>query len=331
LKPGKGPPRLAYLQYNSNVAGRIAQLGIQLVHFHSGVYNFGNRFVLFSLSRQLRKRRIRSVWTTHGTVSPLIKGYCGPKNPFWVKLLLFPSGWLGKFNQIQNTECEILVSQYDKHTMSRAWFPLKKKFSQIYHSTIDKIHVGREAGHKKILNVGYISFIKRQDLIVRAFLEISNRHPDWELYFAGHDADDGCRQVIDQMIADSPIADKIHFLGPRTDVSSLMQTCGIYVTASDFEGMPLAPQEAMHHGCPILASDIPAHKELLDSPGSGMLFRQNDVGDLATKLELAIQDTDLRNSLGRHAKASVVSRGMTKVAMLEKHLILYQKILVSSL
>jgi glycosyltransferase involved in cell wall biosynthesis len=329
--PPGGPPRLQYLKYACTVANQIAAQHIDLAHFHSGIYNFGNRFFGYSLPRLLRKRGIRNVWTTHGTVPPLLKGYCDPERGQWIKIMLFPSGWLGKLNQIENVECEILVSQRDMLRMQHIWFPLKKKCAQIYHSTIDEIHVGREADHKKILNVGYISFIKRQDLIVRAFLEISNRHPDWELYFAGHDADDGCRQVIDQMIADSPITDKIHFLGPRTDVSSLMQTCGIYVTASDFEGMPLAPQEAMHHGCPILASDIPAHKELLDSPGSGILFRQNDAGDLAAKLDQLIQDTNLRDTLGRQAKASVVARGMTKAAMLEKHSILYQKILSSSL
>lgn len=331
--PPGGPPRLRYLKYADKLTSQIAAEGIDLAHFHSGIYNFGNRFWGYSLPRLLGKRGIRSLWTTHGTVPPLLKGYCGPQRGKWMKILLFPSGWLGKLNQIQNVEYEILVSQRDMLRMRHIWFPLRNKCTQIYHSTIDETHVDGmgKAGPKAILNVGYISFIKRQDLIVRAFLELSNKYPDWELYFAGHDTGDGCREVIDKMIGDSPLGHKIHFLGPRTDVGSLMQTCGIYVTASDFEGLPLAPQEAMHYGCPILASAIPAHQELLDTPGSGVLFRQNDAADLAAKLELLIEDTGLRNALGRKAKASVVGRGMTKAAMLEKHSILYQQILGSSL
>lgn len=329
--PPGGPPRLDYLKYANSVADQIAAQHIDLAHFHSGFYNFGNRFYGFSLPRLLRKRGIRSVWTTHSNVPPLLKGYCGSQRSQWIKILLFPLGWLGKLNQIQNVEREILVSKRDMLRTQKIWFPLKSKCIQIYHATIDKVKVNQIFSYKKILNVGYISFIKRQDLIAKAFLEISNKYPEWELYFVGHDADDGCREVIELLIADSSIASRIHFLGSRNDVGSLMQICGIYVTASDFEGLPLAPQEAMHFSCPILASDIPAHKELLDSPGSGILFRQNDAGDLATKLELLIQDTDLRNALGRQAKESVVSRGMTKAAMLEKHSILYQQILSSSL
>ena len=329
--PPGGPPRLKYLKYACMIADQIAAHHIDLAHFHSGIYNFGNRFFGFSLPRLLRKRGILNTWTTHGTVPPLLKGYCDPQRSQWIKILLFPSGWLGKLNQIQNVEREILVSQRDMIRMQHIWFPYKKKYAQIYHSTIDEINIGRETNHKTILNVGYISFIKRQDLIVRAFLEISNSYPDWELYFAGYDANDGCRQVIDQMIADSPNGDKIHFLGSRNDVGSLMQTCGIYVTASDFEGFPLAPQEAMHSRCPILASDIPAHKELLDSPGSGILFRQNDAADLATKLDQLIQDANLRHTLGRQAKSSVMNRGMTMQAMLDKHSTLYNEILNTNL
>jgi glycosyltransferase involved in cell wall biosynthesis len=329
--PPGGPPRLKYLKYSEKLADQIAKQKITLAHFHSGFYNFGNRFLGFSLPRLLRRRGIRSVWTTHSTVPPLLNGYCGPQRRQWMKILLFPSGWLGKLCQIKNVEYEILVSQRDMLRMQKIWFPLKSKCKQIYHSTIDEMNLGQETDHKTILNVGYISFIKRQDLIVQAFLGISDRYPDWELYFAGHDTNDGCRQIIDQLIANSPNGNKIHFLGSRNDIGSLIQKCGIYVTASDFEGLPLAPQEAMHYGRPVLTSDIPAHKELLESPGSGILFRQNDSADLATKLDSLIQDSSLRKALGRQAKASVVDRGMTKVAMLEKHSLLYQKILTNSL
>jgi len=329
-KPGKGPPRLESLRYVSEVAGHIARQGIELVHFHTGFYNFGNRFCGFSLARQLHKRGIPSVWTTHGIFS-LLKGYCGPKQSLLAKLLLFPSAWLGKFNQLLHTKREIQVSRFDLQTMRRVWFPLRGKCIQMYHSKLDVEDFGVGTRTKVILNVGYVSFNKRQDLLAQAFLTISADHPDWELHYVGHNAGDGCREWIDRLIETSPAKRRIHFHGSRNDVGSFMQTCGIYVTASDFEGLPLAPQEAMHYGCPIIASDIPAHKELFDSAGSGVLFRQGDAADLAAKLDGLLRDADLRDKLGRQAQAAVLERGMTKAAMLEKHANLYHHILTHSL
>jgi glycosyltransferase involved in cell wall biosynthesis len=324
-KPGKGPPRLEYLKYASHVAEKISQLGIQLVHFHAGCFNFGNRTVGFSLSRQLRKRGVPSVWTTHGF--SLLKGYCGPNQSALVKMLLFSSAWLGKFNQLQHTECEILVSQFDLQMMRRVWFPLRSKCIQMYHSKLDVTDADGGKQTKTILSVGYISFNKRQELLAQAFLEIAANYPDWELHFLGHNGGDGCQELIERLIETSPAGNRIHFLGSHNDVGPYLQACGIYVTASDFEGLPLAPQEAMHYGCPVIASDIPAHKELLDSTGSGVLFRQGDAADLTAKLEHLLRDADLRAQIGRQAQAAVVERGMTKPAMLAKHSNLYQDIL----
>ncbi len=62
----------------------------------------------------------------------------------------------------------------------------------------------------------------------------------------------------------------IHFTGflPSTSVWALMKKASVFVSLSVYEGCPNAVMEAMACGCPLVLSDIPAHRELLDETGA---------------------------------------------------------------
>ena len=61
------------------------------------------------------------------------------------------------------------------------------------------------------------------------------------------------------------------FPGEILDASRLFHAFDVYVTSSAREGMPLAVLEAMALGVPVVASDIPAHRELLGSASPGLV------------------------------------------------------------
>ena len=64
----------------------------------------------------------------------------------------------------------------------------------------------------------------------------------------------------------------VRLLGPVSDSSvwSLMKKANLFVSLSAFEGCPNTVLEAMASGCPIVVSDIPSHREILDE--SSALF-----------------------------------------------------------
>lgn len=55
----------------------------------------------------------------------------------------------------------------------------------------------------------------------------------------------------------------VHFAGTIRDAARLLRAFDVYATASAKEGLPIAVLEAMALARPIVASDIPAHRELL--------------------------------------------------------------------
>jgi glycosyltransferase involved in cell wall biosynthesis len=66
------------------------------------------------------------------------------------------------------------------------------------------------------------------------------------------------------------LEDRIVLPGFVDDVWSWMKRARVFVSASWFEGMPNAVMEAMACGCPLVLSDIPMHREIVDE--SGALF-----------------------------------------------------------
>ena len=67
------------------------------------------------------------------------------------------------------------------------------------------------------------------------------------------------------------LAHRVQWLGWRDDMDAFYRGIGVYVTMSRKEGMPYAVLDAMAYGCPTVASDIPAHRELLGGKPWGVL------------------------------------------------------------
>ena len=71
------------------------------------------------------------------------------------------------------------------------------------------------------------------------------------------------------------------------------------------EGFGLPAVEAAACGALLVLSDLPAHRETLE--GAAIFVSPRDVGGLAHALVQALDETGLRASLGRRARAAVAS------------------------
>jgi glycosyltransferase involved in cell wall biosynthesis len=310
------------------LARNITAAGVELAHFHLGAnFAWGNRFVGQCPIPHLARLGVPTVTTVHMAVG-LFHGFCGPQQPWWFKAALLPLAWAGKLHQLARVSREIVVSQADYVRLRRWYWPARKKFIRIYHSRLDAASPGPAPGARQsiILNVGHVAERKGQPILAEAFAAIASRHPRWRLWLAGHVAEEAARHRIAAATARCPTPDRISLLGERDDTAELMQRAGVYVQPSLHEGLPLALQEALFHGCACVATRIPGNTELLENGTRGLLVPPGEVEQLAQALDQLLSDSRLQQRLATGGRDAIVSKGMTAPHMVEQHLRLYDSV-----
>lgn len=98
------------------------------------------------------------------------------------------------------------------------------------------------------------------------------------------------------------IADRVHFLGKRSDIPEVLNSLDVFVLSSLREGSPISVVEAMMMGVPALLSDIPALREISNEGEHAVLFQTGDADDLATKLIGLVNDSGERTRLAANAR-----------------------------
>lgn len=90
----------------------------------------------------------------------------------------------------------------------------------------------------------------------------------------------------------------IEWLGPRTDVAAVLAASHIVVLPSYREGLPKSLLEALAAARPIVATDVPGCREVVQPGVNGLLVPARDVVALAEALDVLIRDRALRQRFG---------------------------------
>lgn len=94
--------------------------------------------------------------------------------------------------------------------------------------------------------------------------------------------------------------ERVKFLGYRKDVDAIMKASDLFLFASFREGLPLAMQESMYFGLPVVCSNIRGNRDLIDQGKGGFLV--NDITNhklYATAVE-EIFERGLEKKMGEH-------------------------------
>jgi glycosyltransferase involved in cell wall biosynthesis len=94
----------------------------------------------------------------------------------------------------------------------------------------------------------------------------------------------------------------IYFLGNRNDAKEILKISDIFVMPTLAEGMSIAILEAMASGLPIITTNIPANKVLIQDKETGILVSPKNAPEIAEKISILVNDADLRQKMGHAAK-----------------------------
>lgn len=147
-----------------------------------------------------------------------------------------------------------------------------------------------------ILNVGRQEHQKGQRYLLEAAASLLPRHDRLRILIAGREGH--ATPELERMMARLGLAPRVVFLGYRTDVPDLLAAADIFVFPSLFEGLGGSALEAMAMGLPVVASDIPALREVVEDGSSGILVAPGSSDSLARALDRLVQDPGLRIRMG---------------------------------
>ncbi|TCS71932.1 glycosyltransferase involved in cell wall biosynthesis [Sulfuritortus calidifontis] len=167
-------------------------------------------------------------------------------------------------------------------------------------------HLGVTADCVAIGMVGRLWHQKNPDCFVRAAIRLLRSGHDQARFFLIGDGE--LRPSLEARLQEVGCADRIRILGWQDDVAGLLAGLDIFVLPSRWEGLSLAILEAMSSGLPVVVSDIPGNRDLVNVGVDGYVFRPDDDADLAAKLASLIADADLRRRFGTNGRRKVTDR-----------------------
>ncbi len=163
-------------------------------------------------------------------------------------------------------------------------------------SFIRKRYVGER--EKKVVMVARFHSNKNHAMVMEAFKAATeDKHRDYSLVFYGDGPERGKLQRLANTLG---IEDRVIFEGNVTHVAEHIEKAGIFVLASDHEGMPNSLIEAMALGLACISTDCPCGgpADLIQNGENGILVPVGDKDAMAQAIRKLIEDDDLRERIG---------------------------------
>ncbi|MCX7934420.1 MAG: glycosyltransferase, partial [Planctomycetota bacterium] len=163
------------------------------------------------------------------------------------------------------------------------------------------------------LLVGGLGRFNRQkgfDVFIRALASPALRELEFEAALAGY----GPEQEALQRLADRLEVKRLRFLAPLP-AEDFLPALDICALPSRWEGMSLVLLEAMACGLPIVASDIPANREVVaaDGKGAARLVAPEAPEALAQALREFLLSAELRREYSRRSRALAQNFSLEKM------------------
>jgi len=113
------------------------------------------------------------------------------------------------------------------------------------------------------------------------------------------------QEKIEAEVKRLDLQDAVYFTGYRQDVSDILAASDISVMASHYEGIPRALMESMALGLPVVATDVPGTRSLIQSGKTGLLVKYDDVPGFSGAIVKVLTDPTLAKQLGENGRHRV--------------------------
>ena len=111
---------------------------------------------------------------------------------------------------------------------------------------------------------------------------------------------------ISSLIEEEHLEKQVFIKGECDNIKDAIIPSRAFICASTYEGMPNALIESLSYGIPVISSDWLGHNEILSNDVNSLLFRTNNIQELANCMEQIVDD-NVFNRLSNNAYKTTIS------------------------
>lgn len=255
----------------------IRQNNIDIIHAHSSSFFYG------ALMKMMLPN-LKLIWHDHYGISEKVL-----ERPFFA---------LRFFSKYFNTIISV-------NTILKEWAIKNLKCKNVIYvenfaelNYTEKITFLKGEDAKRIICIAGYRPQKNHTNLIQAFKKVSEKHPNWSLHLIGKGYDDVYHHEINNLIIQINLEKNIFQYGVCTDIGNVLTQATIGVLSSDSEGLPVSLLEYGLAGLAVVVTNVGECANVLENGKHGLIVQPNNSEELAEKIQLLIEDIELRNTFG---------------------------------
>lgn len=154
---------------------------------------------------------------------------------------------------------------------------------------------------KEIVNFCRLNPQKNLRLLIDAFEDFSDTHPDFSLVIYG---DGELHDSLQQCISEKGLENKVRLHPAVSDVHERIKDAYMFVSSSDFEGLSNSMLEAMAMGIPTICTDCPCGgaRMVIENGVNGLLTPVGDKDKLSAAMQRVADNSQIAHNIGKEAQ-----------------------------
>ena len=203
---------------------------------------------------------------------------------------------------VKRTDYVVTLTEGDKKCYKER-LKRQENIRTIYNPVREALREKEEKKEKWIITTGRLVPVKGIDYLAETAIRVLKNHADWKWLFLGEGEE---RSYLEQQIAENGLEKQLILTGRVTEVDAYLEKAQIFVLTSRSEGLPMCLLEAKAHHLPCVSFNIKTGpNEIIEDGINGYLIDPFDCGKMAEKLELLIENEELRADFAAHSQDNI--------------------------
>lgn len=282
----------------------VVQQAYDIIHVHTPVAAFVTRYALKDLRKQ---GQFKVIYTAHGF--HFYRGGKPLKNTVFLNLEKLAGAWTD-YLVVINREDETAAKRYRIVPSERVrYMPgIGADLNYYNPNAVSKTELGKvrqELGitpeNPLFLSVAEFIPRKRHQDVILAFAKLAR--PQVHLALVG---DGPLMAEMQELASDLKVKERVHFLGERRDIPTLMRASAATLLASQQEGLPRCVMESLCMEVPVIGTEIRGTRDLLEN-GNGLLVKLGDINGIASAMAWILDHPDEAQQMGKRGRENMVN------------------------